>query len=119
MVTPLTVDIDADIRGALTYDALNEQIMAVRRALYHDLGVPFPGINLSLNPSLSDGRYRILVNEVPVSEGALLKGRIFALEEEVATQQQIRPLEEFFCSAAKAFHRANASFLLNPYKLIV
>ena len=81
MVTPLTVDIDADIRGALTYDALNEQIMSVRRALYHDLGVPFPGINLSLNPALHDGRYRILVNEVPVSEGVLRKGCIFALEE--------------------------------------
>ena len=81
MVTPLTVDIDADIRGALTYDALNEQIMSVRRALYHDLGVPSPGINLSLNPALHDGRYRILVNEVPVSEGVLRKGCIFALEE--------------------------------------
>ena len=81
MVTPLMVDIDADIRGALTYETLNDQIMSVRRALYHDLGVPFPGINLSLNPSMDGGRYRILVNEVPVSEGALRKGYIFALEE--------------------------------------
>ena len=81
MVTPLTVDIDADIRGALSYEALNEQIMSVRRALYHDLGVPFPGINLSLNPALHDGKYRILVNEVPVSEGALRKGFVFALED--------------------------------------
>ena len=81
MVTPLTVDIDADIRGALSYESLNDQIMSVRRALYHDLGVPFPGINLSLNPALKDGRYRLLVNEVPVSEGVLKKGFIFALEE--------------------------------------
>ncbi|MBP5320710.1 MAG: type III secretion system export apparatus subunit SctV [Kiritimatiellae bacterium] len=81
MVTPLTVDIDADIRGALTYDALNDQIMSIRRALYHDLGVPFPGINLSLNPAMKEGKYRLLVNEVPVSEGALRKGYIFALEE--------------------------------------
>ena len=81
MVTPLTVDIDADIRGALTYDALNEQIMSIRRALYHDLGVPFPGINLSLNPAMKDGRYRLLVNEVPVSEGMLRKGYVFALED--------------------------------------
>ena len=81
MVTPLTVDIDADIRGALSYEALNDQIMSVRRALYHDLGVPFPGINLSLNPSMHDGRYRIFVNEVPVSEGSLKKGFVFALEE--------------------------------------
>ena len=80
MVTPLMVDIDADIRGALTYEDLNEKIMDIRRALYHDLGVPFPGINLSLNGGIRDGRYRLLVNEVPVSEGQLRKGYLFALE---------------------------------------
>ncbi|MCR5415071.1 MAG: type III secretion system export apparatus subunit SctV [Kiritimatiellae bacterium] len=81
MVTPLTVDIDAEIREALTYDELNDQIMSIRRALYHDLGVPFPGINLSLNQSLKGGKYRLLVNEVPVSEGTLRKGWVFALED--------------------------------------
>ena len=80
MVTPLMVDIDANIRGALTYQELNDQIMDIRRALYHDLGVPFPGINLSLNQSFEDGRYRLLVNEVPVSDGQLRKGFLFALE---------------------------------------
>lgn len=80
MVTPLTVDIDADIRTALTYEQLNDHIMAIRRALYHDLGVPFPGINLSLNGAMKNGKYRLLVNEVPVSEGVLRKGMVFALE---------------------------------------
>lgn len=80
MVVPLTVDIDAEIRGALTYEELNDQIMSIRRALYHDLGVPFPGINLSLNSAMKDGKYRLLVNEVPVSEGMLRKGWVFALE---------------------------------------
>ena len=80
MVTPLTVDIDANIRGALSYEELNDRIMDVRRALYHDLGVPFPGINLALDAAITDGRYRLLVNEVPVSEGQLRKGWVFALE---------------------------------------
>ncbi|MCQ2388955.1 MAG: type III secretion system export apparatus subunit SctV, partial [Kiritimatiellae bacterium] len=80
MVTPLMVDIDAEIRTALTYEDLNDKIMDIRRALYHDLGVPFPGINLSLNSSLHEGKYRLLVNEVPVSEGALRAGYVFALE---------------------------------------
>jgi type III secretion protein V len=80
MVTPLTVDIDAEIRSALTYDELNDRIMSIRRALYHDLGVPFPGINLSLNSAMKNGKYRLLVNEVPVSEGVLRKGMLFALE---------------------------------------
>ena len=80
MVVPLTVEIDANIRTALTYDELNERIMAIRRALYHDLGVPFPGINLSLNPALKDGKYCLMVNEVPVSEGMLRDGYLFVLE---------------------------------------
>ena len=80
MVTPLMVDIDAEIRTALSYDDLNDKIMDVRRALYHDLGVPFPGINLSLNGGLHGGKYRLLVNEVPVSEGVLRAGYVFALE---------------------------------------
>ena len=37
--------------------------------------------DLSLNPAMHEGRYRILVNEVPVSEGVLRKGFVFALEE--------------------------------------
>ena len=80
MVTPLMVDIDAEIRTSLTYEDLNDKIMDVRRALYHDLGVPFPGINLSLNAGLHGGKYRLLVNEVPVSEGVLKAGYVFALE---------------------------------------
>ncbi|MBQ2337360.1 MAG: FHIPEP family type III secretion protein, partial [Victivallales bacterium] len=81
LVVPLMVDIDANVRQALTYNELNEEIMSVRRALYHDLGVPFPGINLRLNENLSDGHYRIMVHEVPVSEGQLRLGKVFVTEQ--------------------------------------
>ncbi|MBR5080025.1 MAG: type III secretion system export apparatus subunit SctV [Victivallales bacterium] len=81
LVVPLMVDIDANVRKALTYNELNEEIMSVRRALYHDLGVPFPGINLRLNENLTDGRYRIMVHEVPVSEGQLRLGKVFVTEQ--------------------------------------
>ena len=81
LVTPLMVDIDSRIRSHLTYQVLNDEIMSVRQALYHDLGVPFPGIHLRLNDNLKDGRYRILVQEVPVSEGQLKVGHLFATEQ--------------------------------------
>lgn len=94
LVVPLMVDIDAGIRTALTYDDLNGQILAVRRALYHDLGVPFPGIRLNLNQSLTGGQYRILVNEVPVSEGTLRQGYVFALENAETLRAMSVPYEE-------------------------
>ena len=93
MVVPLTVEIDANIRTALTYDELNERIMAIRRALYHDLGVPFPGINLSLSPAMKDGKYCLMVNEVPVSEGMLRDGYLFALETGVNLEAAGIPFE--------------------------
>jgi type III secretion protein V len=54
----------------------------VRRALYFDLGVPFPGIHLRLNETLKDDEYRILVNEIPVATGAARPGYFIVRETE-------------------------------------
>ena len=70
LVVPLMVDIDANVRQALTYNELNEEIMSVRRALYHDLGVPFPGINLRLLSE--DGLHARVVRHHPFDVHALL-----------------------------------------------
>ena len=80
MVTPLMVEVDAGIRDALAYGQLAGAVEEVRRTLCRDLGIPFPSVSLSLDESLSEGRCRILVNEVPVSEGRLLREHVFALE---------------------------------------
>jgi type III secretion protein V len=70
LTVPLIVDIAATIRDHIRPDKLDREVARVRRALYFDLGVPFPGIHLRLNENLKDGEYRILVNEVPVAAGA-------------------------------------------------
>jgi type III secretion protein V len=78
LTVPLMVDVGIDMQAIIRPDALNEELARVRRALYYDLGVPFPGINLRLDESPRDGRYTIQIHEVPVGEGRLRQGQLLA-----------------------------------------
>ena len=80
VATPLLLDVERSIEETIEPDVLNEQLIQVRRALYHDLGVPFPGIHLRFNSSLPQNSYRILVNEVPIAQGKLLPNHVIARE---------------------------------------
>ncbi|WJF89321.1 type III secretion system export apparatus subunit SctV [Paraburkholderia bonniea] len=66
---PVMLDVHAGLKATFGVQALNDELIAVRQALYNDLGVPFPGIQLRFNPELEAGRYVILLNEVPVASG--------------------------------------------------
>lgn len=80
VATPLLLDVERSIEDTIEPDVLNEQLIQVRRALYHDLGVPFPGIHLRFNGSLAQNTYRILINEVPIAQGKLLPDHVIARE---------------------------------------
>ena len=80
VATPLLLDVERSIEDSIEPDVLNEQLIHVRRALYHDLGVPFPGIHLRFNGALSTNSYRILINEVPIARGQLLPNHVIARE---------------------------------------
>ncbi|PWU07411.1 MAG: EscV/YscV/HrcV family type III secretion system export apparatus protein [Verrucomicrobia bacterium] len=71
VTVPLMLDISTSIQNSIDPEELNKQLINIRKALYHDLGAPFPGIHLRLNDSLPTGNYRIMIQEVPVSEGTL------------------------------------------------
>lgn len=71
VTVPLMLDISTSIQNSIDPEELNKQLINIRKALYHDLGAPFPGIHLRLNDSLPAGNYRIMIQEVPVSEGTL------------------------------------------------
>ncbi len=74
---PLMVDIDAKLQDNSIIDLhlLNQEALKVRRALYLDLGVPFPGIHLRFNENIQiPGQYSILMQEVPVATGKLRPG---------------------------------------------
>ncbi|MBL6080023.1 type III secretion system export apparatus subunit SctV [Belnapia sp. T18] len=78
LTVPLMVDVAPDIETAMQAETLNAELARVRHALYFDLGVPFPGILLRINPALKDGSYSILIHEVPCGEGRVRPGRLLA-----------------------------------------
>ena len=80
LTIPLIVDIATAVRGAIRPEKLDSEVARVRKALYFDLGVPFPGINLRLNDNLRNGEYRIMVNEIPVAAGLARPGYFIARE---------------------------------------
>jgi type III secretion protein V len=80
VTVPLLLDVATSIEESVQPEVLNEQLIQIRRALYHDLGVPFPGIHLRFNENLSDGVYQILLQEVPISQGKIIKDHVLVRE---------------------------------------
>ena len=77
---PLMLDVAANLRGILKPDVLDDQLRKIRRALYFDLGVPFPAIQLRFNETLPNDSYGVLLSEVPVAQGALRPGHLLVRE---------------------------------------
>ena len=80
---PIILDIAPDIGESMDYDSLNDELSRLRRALYFDLGVPFPGINIRPNPSLPSLGYMLNLNEIPMAHGRLVKGMVIVREKKV------------------------------------
>ena len=78
---PLLVDLEAGLQNALDIKFLNAEIARVRRALYLDLGVPFPGLHLRFNETLEESAYAVLLQDVPVAQGRLSPGRVLYADE--------------------------------------
>jgi type III secretion protein V len=68
---PLLVDMQTDLEKAFSSQLLNDELVKVRRALFEDLGIIFPGISLRFNDTLPPENYSIMVAEIPVSQGRL------------------------------------------------
>lgn len=77
---PLILDVARSVENTIEPEVLNEQLIQIRKALYHDLGVPFPGIHLRFNEELEDNCYRILLQEVPISQGYLMPEHVLVRE---------------------------------------
>lgn len=80
LTVPLMVDISSSVRNYIQPKRLDAEVAKVRRALYFDLGVPFPGVHLRLNDTLEEDEYRILVNEIPVARGQSRPGFLMVRE---------------------------------------
>jgi type III secretion protein V len=77
---PLQIDLDAGIKAIIDPVAFNRELLQIRRAIYLELGLPFPGIHLNLSTSMAPGSYAILVHEIPVAKGILNPEHYFVME---------------------------------------
>lgn len=84
LTVPLLLDVSASLERHLKASVLNDELLKIRRALYYDLGVPFPGIHLRYNAALANDGYAVLLHEVPVSQGMLRPGHLFVRESEAS-----------------------------------
>jgi type III secretion protein V len=82
ITVPIMLEVDAAVQEHVTADRLNSELVQVRKALYLDLGVPFPGIYLRFNQNLHSGMYQILLQEVPMSDGVIRPGHLYVRETE-------------------------------------
>ena len=80
-VVPLILDLSASLGEPLDYDLLNDELIALGRTLYFDLGVPFPGVNLRDNPGLGSFEYVLNLDEVPVGFGSLMEGHVLVRDD--------------------------------------
>lgn len=80
LVEPLIIDISSSVRNYIQPKRLDAEVAKVRRALYYDLGVPFPATKVRLNATLEEDEYRILVNEIPVAQGRSRPGYLMVRE---------------------------------------
>lgn len=81
ITAPLLVEMATDVEGAFNIPELNSEILQIRRSLYLDLGVPFPGIHLRVNDALESGKYRIHLQETPIAEGLIRPGYLLVREQ--------------------------------------
>ena len=75
-IIPIILDLSDGLYNGLDYDALDNRMAELRRALYFDLGVPFPGINLRNNPSLKGMSYTLNLDEIPLANGTLMQDHL-------------------------------------------
>lgn len=90
---PLLVDVQSKLEKAFSAPSLNEELVKVRRALYEDLGIIFPGINLRFNDTIPEETYVIMVSEIPVSQGRLRPHHLLVRESPENLQALAIPFE--------------------------
>ncbi len=78
---PLLVDMHPGLEKSFSSKTLNDELVKVRRALFDDLGIIFPGITLRFNEQLPVENYAIMVSEIPVSQGRMRPRHLLVRED--------------------------------------
>ena len=77
---PLLLDVASDLGASLTFETLNNEIITLRRVLYYEMGVPFPGISIRPTETLPSFSYTLLLHEIPITTGLLVPGKVLVRE---------------------------------------
>ncbi|MDE1460978.1 type III secretion system export apparatus subunit SctV [Spartinivicinus poritis] len=76
LTVPVLIDLASDLQTLVNLDQVKQQLATIRRSLYLDLGVPFPGIQVRVVDNLEPGSYAIYLQEIPVAKGLWQQGQI-------------------------------------------
>ena len=77
---PLMVDLPPCLSAPVDIARADEVINQARLTLYYRLGLPIGVIKVRANPSLTDDRYRIFVNEIPAADGFVRPGFVMVFD---------------------------------------
>ena len=80
-VVPIILDLSPELHSSIDYSILNEELASLRSALYFDLGVPFPGVNLRENAQLKENEYVLNLDEIPIARGCLESNCVLVRED--------------------------------------
>ena len=75
---PVAIRLSPMLAPMLENGSLAALVRQGREQVTRRLGVPFPGVSLQVTDNLKEGRFVILVNEIPAAGGRIVPGRIFA-----------------------------------------
>lgn len=77
---PLVIELARDVKDHLEPHLLDHELIRLRKALYDDLGVVFPGIHLRFSARHHSGHYQILLHDVPVAKGQIQPQQLLVTE---------------------------------------
>jgi type III secretion protein V len=89
IAVPLRLRLAPGLRGLLSMDLFDAALESEKNSLAQELGLPFPGLQVSWDNALSGALYAIDVQEMPVAKGDLYKSNVlaFAAQEESEAEE--------------------------------
>jgi type III secretion protein V len=76
IATPLRLRVAATLRAGISLDAFDTALASEKLLLAQELGLPFPGLQVNTDDTLTGGQYWIDVQEMRVARGDLHKSNV-------------------------------------------
>ncbi|WP_051261611.1 type III secretion system export apparatus subunit SctV [Desulfovibrio inopinatus] len=80
ITAPLLVFASSNLLSCFSAEDLNQELRRLRKTLFLDLGVPFPGINFDFADTMEPNSYVLMINEIPMARGILKPDKVFVRE---------------------------------------